>query len=238
MQDNYIGDIGDYGKYGLLREICSHDISLSVNWYKVTPTKTSKQDDGKYTSYLLKPEKYRAYDPVLFDSLRSIVCVSNDRRIQRIEEANLFLANFFSYEISGDRLNWHEAALRQTQGTDAVFLDPDNGLETLNMFLSGTATEKHVKWSELKDYYQRGQNVILYQHRPQMTKKEVCIEGILRFQKEYLRADAVMLLEFPKYTNRFYFIFLHNEYNSRFKKVCDAMTEKWGKDAFCRKIDI
>ena len=78
-----------------------------------------------------------------------------------------------------------------------MFLDPDNGLETYNMFTKETATEKHVKWAELKDYYDRGQNVILYQHRPQMTSKENCIKGILEFQKNYLKADAVMLLEFP-----------------------------------------
>ena len=28
MQDNYIGDIGDYGKYGLLREVCAAAISM------------------------------------------------------------------------------------------------------------------------------------------------------------------------------------------------------------------
>ena len=39
MQDNYIGDIGDYGKYGLLREICAEAMSLSVNWYRVIPAK-------------------------------------------------------------------------------------------------------------------------------------------------------------------------------------------------------
>ena len=52
MQDNYIGDIGDYGKYGLLREVCAAAMSLSMNWYKAVPTKVGKQDDGKYTSYL------------------------------------------------------------------------------------------------------------------------------------------------------------------------------------------
>ena len=39
MQDSYIGDIGDYCKYGLLREVCAAAMSLSVNWYNVVPTK-------------------------------------------------------------------------------------------------------------------------------------------------------------------------------------------------------
>ena len=238
MQDNYVGDVGDYGKYGLLRMICSEGLSLSVNWYRVIPPQISKQDDGKYISYLTMPQAYKDYDPTLFDSLHRIVCEQKDRRIEKIEQENLFSAQYFSDEINVDRTAWHQKALQQTAGTNTVFLDPDNGLETYNMFQKGGVTEKHVKWSELKDYYARGQNVILYQHRPQMTKKEICIAGILRFQKEYLKADFVMLLEFPKYTNRFYFIFLHKEFQPEFQKICDLMIQKWGGNDFCKRIII
>lgn len=35
MQDRYVGDIGDFGKYGLLRALCAHDLSLGVVWYLV-----------------------------------------------------------------------------------------------------------------------------------------------------------------------------------------------------------
>lgn len=92
MQDSYIGDIGDYGKYGLLREVCAAAMSLSVNWYKVVPTKAGKQDDGKYISYLFMPQIYREYDPVMFDALYKIVLHEQDRRIERVEQENLFPA--------------------------------------------------------------------------------------------------------------------------------------------------
>ena len=71
MQDNYIGDIGDYGKYGLLREVCAEALSLSVNWYKVVPKKVGKQDDGKFISYLDNPRFYREYDPTLCFCMRT-----------------------------------------------------------------------------------------------------------------------------------------------------------------------
>ena len=35
MQDNYVGDIGDYGKYGLLRNVTAAGLRLAVNWYRV-----------------------------------------------------------------------------------------------------------------------------------------------------------------------------------------------------------
>lgn len=236
MQDSYIGDIGDYGKYGLLREVCEEALSLSVNWYRVVPKKIGKQYDGKYISYLTMPQLYREYDPTLYDSLYKIVKQEQDRRIVRVEKERLFEAVYFSKEIGTDRLGWHRQALEQTNGTDVVFLDPDNGLETAKMYQTGGATDKHVKWKELKDYYIRGQNVILYQHRPQITRKEQCIENIMVFQREYLQADAVRILEFPKYTNRFYFMFLHEGAESAFERICSSMAQKWSKNEFCREI--
>lgn len=238
MQDNYIGDIGDYGKYGLLRVVCSKRLSLSVNWYKVIPKKVGKQEDGKYINYLSMPSIYREYDPPLFDSLQRIVYEQKNRSIKTVEQENLFHAQYFSDEIGINRLAWHKNALLQTKGTDVIFLDPDNGLETLNMFRTNSATEKHVKWSELKDYYDRGQDVILYQHRPQMTKKEQCIDNIIYFQENYLKADNIKLLEFPKYTNRFYFIFLHKDRQTTFTQISELMVQKWGKWDFCREITI
>lgn len=238
MQDSYVGDIGDYGKYGFLRAICSHGLSLSVNWYKVMPQLQGKQDDGKYIHYLSNPEKYRVYDPDLFDLLHHIVCVEKDRQIARVEQADLFPAQFYSDPLGKDRVRWHQNALRETKGADTAFLDPDNGLETSAMFANNTATEKHVKWTELRDYYTRGQNVILYQHRPQMMKKEACIASVMQFQNDILQADGVMALEFPKYTNRYYFVFYHKASEKAFEKACDFMVNQWGRDGFCKRIDL
>lgn len=236
MQDNYIGDIGDYGKYGLLREVCTEMLSLAINWYRVVPKKIGKQDDGKYISYLSQPHLYKEYDPALFDSLQKIVNLEKDRRIERIEQENLLHALYYSNAIGIDRNAWHSQALIQTKDAEVVFLDPDNGLETARMYQTGRATEKHVMWAELKDYYTRGQNVILYQHRPQMTSKEKCIESILLFQEKYLSANCVKLLEFPKYTNRFYFMFIHENYKAVFDRICYSTIHNWGKNGFCREI--
>ena len=238
MQDCYIGDIGDYGKYGLLRQMCRESLSVAVNWYRVIPQKVGKQDDGKFTSYLLAPQDYRSYDSVLYDSLCKVVLQDMDRRILRIEQENLVQAIYYSAAIDADRKIWHDCALDQTKGADVIFLDPDNGLETYKMHQIGRATEKHVRWEELRDYYNRGQNVVLYQHRPQMTTKEKCIEGVMQFQREYLKADCVKLLEFPKYTNRFYFMFIHQSAKQAFEKICTSMVQKWGQNGFCREIAV
>ena len=55
MQDRYAGDIGDYGKIGLIRALQSQGLSIAINWYLVEPLDvekkadgTFKQEDGKY----------------------------------------------------------------------------------------------------------------------------------------------------------------------------------------------
>ena len=32
MKNQYFGDVGDYGKYGLLRFIAKRGVSIAVNW--------------------------------------------------------------------------------------------------------------------------------------------------------------------------------------------------------------
>ena len=44
------------------------------------------------------------------------------------------------------------------------------------------------------------------------------------------------LLEFPKYTNRFYFMFLHESDKATFERVCYSTVQKWGRNDFCHEI--
>lgn len=235
MQDLYVGDIGDFGKYGLLRKVCGSDLTLAINWYKVSPKTLNKQNDGRYIDYLSQPKQYRYYDTVLFDTLQTIVLKESQRTICEIEKSGLLDAIFFSDNISINRSLWHQNALKKTEKADVVFLDPDNGLETKKMHNADNAAEKHVKWNELKVYYDRGQSVILYQHRPQMMKKEVCIKNVLEFSNTYLMSDNTYILEFPKYTNRFYFFFVHSKHNSCIKQIYDLMLKDW--KGFCNQAD-
>lgn len=236
MQDAYVGDIGDYGKYGLLRNVSYAPLYLAVNWYKVKPLGESKQKDGKFVKYLNFPETYRKYDPELFDELFRIVIREQQRKIEEIEAIDIGASCFFSEEIPQKREMWHNRGLSKTKKADIVFLDPDNGLATKRMMENGSYSEKHVLWNELKDYYDRGQSVILYQHRPQMTKGRVVIERIIEFSKSYLAADILLGLEFTPWQNRYYFFFCHNEHANRIRKVIEHMSAKW--QDICKQIEI
>lgn len=247
MQDNYVGDIGDYGKYGLLRAVAASGLTLAVNWYRVVPAQkneekrvfspdlSSNQGDGKYISYLGNPEKYRHYDPELFDCLLRIV--TQKRCLEALQDSGILEAAFSDETLTGaNRSAWHQEALQKTSGAEIVFLDPDNGLETFKMAQRRKATEKHVAWSEAKDYYDRGQSVILYQHRPQRTRKEVCIQRVMEFQNTYLWADQTLLLEYPRYTNRYYFLFAHKSHLPFLEQAYQSVIQTW--EGMCRPISI
>lgn len=236
MQDAYVGDIGDYGKYGLLRKISNTSLYLAINWYKVNSSRENKQEDGKYINYLSQPEKYRYYDSELFDELKRIVLDEQHRNIDEVEAIDIGSTYFFSEAISMGREQWHVRGLEETKKADVVFLDPDNGLATKKMMENKSYSEKHVLWSELKNYYDRGQSVILYQHRPQMTKREVVIDGIIEFDKTYLGSDLLLGLEFPKYTNRYYFLFCHMKHAFELKRVVDQMSAEWS--GMCKKMEF
>ncbi len=84
MKNQYIADVGDYGKYGLLRFLRMQDISIGVNWY-FAPDDNST--DGRKTEYLNKP-KYREYDDVLFDEMKRLAFLP-DKNIRMVENRGL-----------------------------------------------------------------------------------------------------------------------------------------------------
>src|SRR5271169_1768089 len=107
MQNRFTGDIGDFGKFGLLRVLCGQDIasqlSLGVVWYLVE--NESHNEDGKYTKYLLDDsKKLRCCDSELYDGLRRLLVddhgdvVPDRRRVATVEGSNLFPSgtSFFS----------------------------------------------------------------------------------------------------------------------------------------------
>ena len=58
MQNRYVGDIGDFGKYGLLRALC-HGRRLGVAWYLYP----DEAHNGGIVQYLCEPDEWRSVDP-------------------------------------------------------------------------------------------------------------------------------------------------------------------------------
>jgi hypothetical protein len=81
VKNQYLGDIGDFGKFGLLRAlvgVSNQPLSLGIVWYLThdEPYNTC----GRFLTYLEQPERYRHLDSELFDALRDIVNVRQHRK--------------------------------------------------------------------------------------------------------------------------------------------------------------
>src|SRR4051794_37921908 len=65
MQDQYAGDVGDFGKFALLRSLGAGR-RLGVCWY-VPGGLYRPSNDGKHVRYVDRPDRFRHLDESLFD---------------------------------------------------------------------------------------------------------------------------------------------------------------------------
>lgn len=165
VQHRYTGDIGDFGKYALLKALAGNGLRLGINWF--LNIEEEQNTDGRITDY----SELRHCDPALFDALQDIV-QSGARSVAEVERRTILPPRtmFFSspapvvngYDYPGRRANWIADATNALADADIVFLDPDNGFCRVEE--RGTVGPKHVHPRELQGYLARGQSVVVYQH--------------------------------------------------------------------------
>jgi hypothetical protein len=173
MKDQYFGDINDYRNYGLLRLLCGLDgLSLGIAWML---TAADGRRDGQRITYLHQPDRYRHFDPPLFDALRDIVLHHRRRRILCAEELSLFPgARFFNDEFTDDprqRDALLPRLLDQFAGCDVIFFDPDNGLEVKSRPWGRKDSCKYLYWREVEATFQSGHSVLVFQHFPRVDRR-------------------------------------------------------------------
>jgi hypothetical protein len=157
MQDKYVGDIGDYGKLTLLRQLVKSGLSLGVVWC-AADGKDEKNNDGslrKYRSYTGK-DCLKHCDPELFEQLGRF----EDHTQRKIENLHPLLPNsvFFNESLSNTPRNeWLGKALEATSRSELIFFDPDNGI-------GPRSSQKHISIEELEAYWERGQSLLVYHH--------------------------------------------------------------------------
>ncbi|WP_155985598.1 hypothetical protein [Thioalkalivibrio sp. AKL12] len=151
MKDQYFGDINDYRKYGLLRAIIrASGLRILVVWM-LTPDDGST--DGKFISYLEHPGKWSRYDPVLFTRIKELLASGQECRVGLIEGSGLIpKAEYFSSlvpDTASVRSSWFNSLAQRAQGSDFVFLDPDNGLEVKSKGMTGSDHGNHLYFQRL-----------------------------------------------------------------------------------------
>lgn len=232
MKNQYIGDIGDYGKYGLLRSLASRGIRIGVNWY-LCPD--DGRTDGNHTEYLLD-ERMRVYDAALYDVMRDLA-FREGKSIRMVEDSRLFDGiTFYSEPLNLDSLHWsqraegrdewHRGALKALTGQELIFADPDNGLSA-NKKASQKASGKFIFPNEIADYYRRGQDVVYYHHRSR--KKAVGWMDEKTQLRRFLPGVKLMAISFRRWSCRAYIFVIHEARADFYHRILDGfMASAWG----------
>lgn len=180
MQDRYAGDVGDFGKFSLLKFLFGtpHD-GIGVIWY-LFPDE-SHNEDGRYTGYLESPD-FLNCDRDLCEKL-SIV-VHSKRSVEALEKARILPANtvYFSDRLNfhlqhpsqsqedkkdraAKRRQWLERATLAVSKCNVIFLDPDNGLQIPSCpKISQLKSGKFAYYSEVLKLTRDKDAIVIYQH--------------------------------------------------------------------------
>jgi len=210
MKNQYVGDIGDYGKYGMLRYLEKSGIKIGVNWYL---TENDDSNDGKFTTYL-DNDKERYLDPELFDLLKKVV-VFEDKSVSMIEQAEIFSSACFYHKLISreNRDAWHDNALKALRDAELVYCDPDNG--PIGAKSKGSKnSEKYICPLEIVDYYNRGQNVVYYCQKARRTWEQW--NKTKNEMIEYLPDARIYILTYHKGTQRSYIFVMHPDDGRRY----------------------
>jgi len=246
VQNRYVGDIGDYGKFGLLRILSEQQLRIGVQWYHVPDEGHNK--DGKHINYLTA-DRFRNCDPYLFDTLKKLV-QKRQRNLAAIESSKIFgpEATFFSEELSfngmaaigkaarearlNKRAEWNEKALQILGPADVVFFDPDNGLEIPSKLKNHKTGPKHVFWDEIRPFHERGQSVVIYHHLGRTGgSHEEQIATRLKEAKKYLQnGKDAFALRFSRGTSRSYIMVPNSKHVGAYQNLISTIVDgSWNK---------
>jgi hypothetical protein len=226
MQNRYVGDVGDYGKYALLRHLCSPEhgwsVRLGVVWCLFPDEKL--KNDGKHISYLRNSE-FAQLDAGLHEVLESIVS-TGQRNVAAIGEyaclpsSTVFVSEPISIAEdmragSSERIRhreaWVQACLHQTQKCELVFFDPDNGLEVASVPKHHPKAGKYIYWNELAPFWQRRNTLLIYHHLNRTVSAARQVEALaLRFATELDQA-AIVPLVFRRGSSRVFWLIHHGD---------------------------
>ncbi len=232
MKDQYVADIGDYGKFSLLRAFADADIHVGINWYR---TRDDGSTDGKFKTYL-NNDRDRYHDPEVFDRLKEIYD-NQVFSVKSVEKSGIVPnALFFGdkMDFTGNPTNrksardkWFSDSRRVLHDADLIYLDPDNGL-SINNDASALGAEKYALPDEIEKYLEDGHSVVYYCHKGRRSLSawnDYKGYMIRRFPK---MKSAV--LTFHRGTQRSFIFLIRSWDYVQYRRIIDEFRNRWIKD--------
>lgn len=239
MQDRYAGDIGDFGKFGLLCALRASGLSIGVNWYRTIPPESElARDDGKYRI----PQDKFACDAALAKTLFDISRPDNpNRSVKALEDADLIDdALYYSEPVCvTNRSEWHREAMEALKCCDLIFLDPDNGLLVDSVSKHSKKSVKYALYEEVDKYVSDGKSVVIYNHRcrKKWDAYKQDITERLRSKLLHIADKPIRAITFPRFSVRDYFIISATDaHDQKIRSALETMdNSEWNRLKMCTK---
>jgi hypothetical protein len=256
MQDRYVGDVGDFGKYGLLWILSGMEgenrLSLGVVWY-LYPNE-SHNADGKHIGYLRDADPaFRDCDSRLYDKLRALLfddlgLIEVNRNLGAIESAEILPQGtvFYSLPLAYQgglsfpsrlslRREWFANATAKTESVDLVFLDPDNGIECVSVTRTNNKGPKYVFWDDLDAFVGRDQSLIVYHHLNRNGSHSSQVEAMRRSMNErFGHGFETSAIIYKRGSGRAYFIIASPQH----KELLSQRLSKMRMSSWSRHFDF
>ena len=193
-------------------------------------TKDDGQPDGKKIGYLNNHQKWRQYDPLLFDHLHQVVIIDRTSDVRLVQsERSLPCARFYD-ECTPDsnehRQDYFEQMRRQLNTSDLIFFNPDNGIEVKSVPKGRGNSSKYIFWDELKDVFNIGKSVLVYQH----FRREQRDAFISRIVSEYQNRVGATKGYWFRTPHVIYFLATQLQHRKWIQECADKVKEKWGRN--------
>ena len=225
MKNQYFGDVNDFRKYGLLRTLQrASQLTLGVCWFL---TSDDGGGDGELRKYLSQPQRWRRYDPDLYEKLQRLLTPGTPRTVRHAREWDLISnASYFDALLQDNRTAreaYFQAARQALGNCDVLFLDPDNGIEIASRKLGTVGSSKYVYWSELQDMYEHGHSILVYQHFPRVVRERF-VPFLAGRLSEELRASSVVAFWTPYVV---FFLVQQPRHESAFASAAHEVQQQW-----------
>lgn len=249
MKNQYFGDVGDFGKYGLLSALSTSGMKIGVNWYL---THNDAKTDGKFIEYLNKTEFVES-DVELADFLKRCLDLGN-RNVSEIKNFERFSGFAYHEEIIDlkhinalsepgrrkrvdVRTKWFEESLNRLSGCDLIFCDPDNGIETKSMSKIGVDSVKYVFIDEIKTMIEKGHSLVVYNHRDR-SAEEAYVSRFLEIKKQLSNDVSMRIVRFNRYSARDYLFFIQENHKDQLNVQIDAFLNQRHWKRHFKEVEI
>jgi hypothetical protein len=225
VKDQYFGDVNDYRKYGLLRALLEgSQWSLGVCWLR---TNNDARRDGESRAYLRQPERWRHYDPALYDALRRLLDPGVARSVRHVASWRLLPGAFYHHGLltddARDRHSYFAEAWHRLREPQLLFLDPDNGLEVPSVVYGRRASAKYLYWREVEDAYRHGHSLLIYQHFRRRSRDALVTE----VSDQLRRRIPGALVESFRTADAVFLVALRPEHAGGFEKARRLVSDRW-----------